>query len=199
MKNYGLAALVLVVGLALGVIIGLLAGDDGADERAELLATQTALRAAESERDEAVDQLGSTIAQLEATDQERMLIEEEVERLLSGGDPQELMGELNAAREESERLRQELQTSSEQTFSAQGAVTPHIFILQELFAFAENGFDGEGFAGDPAIEDGLDQLPADVATSIRDLFTETDAGVAAEVYPQVFQAVLNSLQAAVLG
>ena len=194
-KNYGLATLTFVVGVTLGVIIGLLV-DGGSDSGSEAL-----LRQAETERDLALSQLEEATSLLDSTEEGRQAIEQELERLLddAGDGEAELMAALEEAQAELQRLMEESIDSGSQLADAQAAVIPHIFILQELDAYAAGGYDGAQFVDDPAVRDALEELPSDVALVIDQLFREPDPTTAAAKYRDVLQRVLNSLQDAVTG
>jgi hypothetical protein len=195
MKNYGLATLTFVVGVTLGVIIGLLV-NGGDDTGSEAL-----LRQVETERDLALQQLGEATALLDATEAGRQEIEQELEEALDAGrqGEAELMAQLEETQRELERLMEETMNSGEEFAAAREAVAPHIFMLEQLDAYAAAGFDGTQFVDDPATRDALGELPAELALVIRQLFAEPDATTAEVKYRDAFQQVLNSLQAAVSG
>lgn len=199
MKNYGLAVLTFLVGVTLGVVIGLLVNRD--DSSAELAAQTAQLQMTEAELEDATVQLDEASSLLEASEAGRQAIESELEQLIDGTSvvESELMAQVEALQGELERLMAEGATSGEQLAETQAAVTPHIFILQELDAYAAGGFDGTEFIDDPAVLDALDELPDDVALVVRQLFAEPDPVTAEAKYRDVVQRVLNSLQAAVTG
>lgn len=200
MKNYGLAALTFVVGVALGVIIGLLI-NGGDDTSAELAAETAQLRVAEGELADARAQLDESVSLLEASEAGRQAIEAELEQLLdeqSDGQA-ELIAQLEEAQRQLEELMDQQLTSNLELADVQASVVPHIFILQELGAYAAAGYLGEEFSSDPAVINALDELPDDVALVVRQLFAEPDSVTAAAKYRDVVQRVLNSLQGAVTG
>jgi uncharacterized membrane-anchored protein YhcB (DUF1043 family) len=200
MKNYGLATLTFVVGVALGVIIGLLI-NGGDDTSAELAAQSAQLRVAEGELTDARVQFDETSSLLEASEAARQAMEAELEQLLDeqSDGQSELLAQLEEAQRQLEELMNQQLTSGLELADVQASVVPHIFILQELGAYAAAGYVGEEFASDPAVLDALDELPSDVALVVRQLFAEPDAVTAGAKYRDVVQRVLNSLQTVVTG
>ncbi len=193
MRNYGLATLMLAVGLALGTVIGLLL-DRGGSADAELVATRSLLEQRETA-------LAEAESHLEGAEAARRDAEQQLERLIEERETME--AEFNVQLQEAARRMEEAARLAEGVVTGQvdvgAAATAHIFILEELFAFAQGGFGVEFYDFGPAVEDGLAELPPEVAAEVSSVLTETDPIEAERRYWTALQRVLNSLQAATAG
>lgn len=200
MKNYGLAALTLGIGLALGVIIGLLVNRTDGEAGDRLAGVEAQLQAASADLAAADDEVASLRELLDQSERGRRSTETELERVLDGLDSAEgeLRRQLEVAQAEIRRLDEESQRVAGRSTEAAAAVTAHVFMLQELFGYAQAGFAGESFATDPAIVDAYRELPPEISVVIQQLFAEPDATTAGVQYWVVLQQVVNSLQETVL-